>query len=141
MSETRPKILNVTCQKCGKTFKPFGSIPQFVPVSDIYDCPHCGTKNEVVWDPEMQREILRKKMGLGSSDDRMNQLVAETLELMKRLESFENKLTEVNNTIDNRMKETTEMLSKLLLWMKKYSPLLDKMDKEYAKLFGKGKQK
>jgi peptidoglycan hydrolase CwlO-like protein len=87
---------------------------------------------------EIQREMFRKEQGLMSFDKRLDQLCAENQELENKIDGFEEKLVAINNTIDSRMKETTEILSKLLLWMKKYGPVLDAIDKENEKLFGRG---
>ncbi len=81
--------------------------------------------------------MFRKEQGLGSFDKRLDQLCAENQELQNKIDGFEEKLVAINNTIDSRMKETTEILSKLLLWMKKYGSVLDAIDKENEKLFGR----
>jgi hypothetical protein len=54
--------------------------------------------------------------------------------------SFDKRLAEMRNIIDKGDKDITETLSNILMWMKKYDPILDTMDKEYKKMFGKVKK-
>jgi DNA-directed RNA polymerase subunit RPC12/RpoP len=131
------RILEVNCSQCGKVFYPHGNAPRIPPVDATYECPYCHGKTRALWDKELQRELFRKELGLMSFDKRLDQLCATNQELYKKIDAFEEKLTAINNTIDSRTKEMTDALEQLLGWMKKYSPILDGVDKEYKSLIGK----
>jgi len=146
MSEWTPKILVADCSQCGRGFELYGGVPHIPPTDGVYECPYCHAKTHIIWDKEIQREVFRKKAGLTSFDARLDQLCVENKELEKKIDALEaqdkileNKLSDVNNTTDNRTKETTEIISKLTLWVKKYGPILDGLDKEYRSLTRKQK--
>jgi hypothetical protein len=74
-------------------------------------------------------------------------VIDKTVQIVKshdwenRLESFESKLNDIRNTIDRRDKEITETLSSILVWMKKYNPILNAVDEDYKNQLGKVKRK
>lgn len=57
------------------------------------------------------------------------------------LTSFDNRLTEMQKTIIKGENDIAETLSKILVWIKKYSPTLDAIEKERKELFGEGKKR
>jgi hypothetical protein len=48
-----------------------------------------------------------------------------------RLVLFDTKLTAIQQSMDNRDKEITEILSKIYDWLKEYTPILDEAKKDY----------
>lgn len=132
MSGWENKVPSVACSKCGKEFRPYGDLPQEPPVYGIYECPYCHNKITIIWDKELQRDTYRKKAGLTGDSDRVQQLTAENQELKKRMDALE-----TQNEI--LTKEMEEAVSNFLLFVRKYGPMLDSMEKEYKTIIKKPK--
>jgi len=96
-------------------------------------------KNIALMKPFDWQEKLSKfeKEIVNSVDDQFKEM-NELLEMWDgKFASFETSIYNIENTIEKRTKEMTDALEQLLGWMKKYSPILDGIDKEYRSLVGK----
>lgn len=80
---TKGGIIRITCQRCGQQFRPYGSAKiERAPMYAIYKCPNCSYENHFVFDEQLTREVLRKKLGLDKKfEDEMQRIKLENQEL------------------------------------------------------------
>jgi DNA-directed RNA polymerase subunit RPC12/RpoP len=132
MSGSEPTTPIVTCYECGKEFLPHGNRLVKLPVSQSYKCPHCHAMNRVIWDVELERDFYRKRLGLTKDFVRLEHLTVEKQELKKRIDALETQAKILR-------KETEEVVSNFLIFVMKYGPLIDALEKEYKTLIKKPK--
>jgi hypothetical protein len=87
---------------------------------------------------DWQEKLSKFEKEIVNSVDNQLKEMNELLEMWDgKFASFENSLDSIGNIIEKRTKEMADALEQLLGWMKKYSPILDGIDKEYSSLTGK----
>jgi hypothetical protein len=87
---------------------------------------------------DWQEKLSKFEKEIVDSVDNQMKEMNDLLEMWDgKFGSFESSLFNIENTIEKRTKEMTDALEQLLGWMKKYSPILDGIDKEYRNLIGK----
>jgi hypothetical protein len=74
------------------------------------------------------------------SEDLLEQMkdIHDTMEFWEtNVQGYNDKLDDICDKLDERAKALVTPLEEILAWMRKYSPTLDKVEKEYASIFGK----
>jgi len=101
---TMPTIIKVNCSKCGNAFYPYGDYPTIPPVADRLQCPECNYVGTYIFDQQLQRESIRKALGLEKKvEEKIKMMELENKQLRMEIDRLKEQ-TEENGEIINELK-------------------------------------
>ncbi|MCP8313787.1 MAG: hypothetical protein H3Z53_05380 [archaeon] len=84
-----PVVAVVQCTNCKGIFYPHGNTPIIMPVVSVETCPHCGKEDMYIWDKDLHKELVRKKLGLDKPlEDKVKSLEKEIQSLKDELNTI-----------------------------------------------------
>jgi hypothetical protein len=113
----KPYIIEVVCASCKKTFTPYGNKPRIPMMIERHTCPYCKKEVKAIFDEELEREMLRKELGLDKKlEIKIDRLTLDNKTLKQEIEWLKKQVMDNSNAVGELAKYTDDKI----VAMKKY---------------------